>query len=178
LEEVVEQEDDDDDKDDVGQRVVAATVLLDCCCFFFAQEPNRTCGFLRRRTGSQRRSERDLWYSSSSEILASSLFVCLLGLDEGFCELCSLFCLCRIDESVSLGFLLDIPGRSWKASELRNKSWEDLHQLWYVMLKEKNLLLSQRQMLLSQNYRMPNPERVPKVNLRLLLSSPQVCFFI
>jgi len=54
-------------------------------------------------------------------------------------------------------------GRSWKASELRNKSWEDLHQLWYVMLKEKNLLLSQRQMLLSQNYRMPNPERVPKV---------------
>jgi large subunit ribosomal protein L47 len=69
-------------------------------------------------------------------------------------------------------------GRSWKASELRNKSWEDLHQLWYVMLKEKNLLLSQRQMLLSQNYRMPNPERVPKVNLLLLWSSPQVCFFM
>jgi hypothetical protein len=166
LEEVVEQEDGDDDKDDVGQRVVAAAVLLECCCFFFAQEPNRTCGFFRRRTGSQRRSERDLWYSSSAEILASALFVCLfVGVRWGFCELCSLFCLCRIDESVSLGFLLDIPGRSWKASELRNKSWEDLHQLWYVMLKEKNLLLSQRQMLLSQNYRMPNPERVPKVNL-------------
>ncbi len=112
-------------------------------------------------------------------LLKSSHLLCLfVGVRWGFCELCSLFCLCRIDESVSLGFLLDIPGRSWKASELRNKSWEDLHQLWYVMLKEKNLLLSQRQMLLSQNYRMPNPERVPKVNLLLLLSSPQVCFFM
>ncbi len=81
---MVEQEDDDDDQDDVGQRVVAAAVLLKCYCFFFAQEPNRTCGFFRRRTGSQRRSERDLWYSSSAEILASGLFVCLLGLDGGF----------------------------------------------------------------------------------------------
>ncbi|XP_024400784.1 uncharacterized protein [Physcomitrium patens] len=54
-------------------------------------------------------------------------------------------------------------GRSWKAEELRQKSWEDLHQLWYVCLKEKNMLLSQKQMLLSQNMRMPNPERFPKV---------------
>jgi len=54
-------------------------------------------------------------------------------------------------------------GRSWKAIELRQKSWEDLHQLWYVLLKEKNMLLSQKQMLTSQNLRMPNPERFPKV---------------
>lgn len=54
-------------------------------------------------------------------------------------------------------------GRSWKAEELRQKSWEDLHQLWYVCLKEKNMLMSQKQMLLSQNLRMPNPERFPKV---------------
>ncbi|KAI3429999.1 uncharacterized protein J3R85_008510, partial [Psidium guajava] len=56
-----------------------------------------------------------------------------------------------------------IYGRSWKASELRLKSWEDLHKLWYVLLKEKNMLMTQRQMLHAQNLRFPNPERLPKV---------------
>ncbi|KAL3604335.1 hypothetical protein D5086_005194 [Populus alba] len=54
-------------------------------------------------------------------------------------------------------------GRSWKASELRLKAWDDLHKLWYVMLKEKNMLMTQRQMLHAQNFRFPNPERLPKV---------------
>ncbi|KAK4394622.1 39S ribosomal protein L47, mitochondrial [Sesamum angolense] len=53
-------------------------------------------------------------------------------------------------------------GRSWKASELRLKSWDDLHKLWYVLLKEKNMLMTQRQMLHAQNLRFPNPERLPK----------------
>uniref|UniRef100_A0A803QYM9 Large ribosomal subunit protein uL29m n=1 Tax=Cannabis sativa TaxID=3483 RepID=A0A803QYM9_CANSA len=53
-------------------------------------------------------------------------------------------------------------GRSWKASELRLKSWDDLQKLWYVLLKEKNMLMTQRQMLNAQNLRFPNPERVPK----------------
>ncbi|KAL7192015.1 hypothetical protein ACSBR2_023969 [Camellia fascicularis] len=54
--------------------------------------------------------------------------------------------------------------RSWKASELRLKSWDDLNKLWYVLLKEKNMLMSQRQMLNvnAQNLRFPNPERIPK----------------
>ncbi|XP_051135842.1 uncharacterized protein LOC127254657 [Andrographis paniculata] len=56
-----------------------------------------------------------------------------------------------------------IYGRSWKASELRLKSWDDLHKLWYVLLKEKNMLMTQRQMLQAQNLRFPNPERLPKV---------------
>ncbi|KAG5536828.1 hypothetical protein RHGRI_024307 [Rhododendron griersonianum] len=54
-------------------------------------------------------------------------------------------------------------GRSWKASELRVKSWDDLHKLWCVLMKEKNLLMTQRQMLHSQNLRFSNPERIPKV---------------
>ncbi|XP_057535120.1 uncharacterized protein LOC130813327 isoform X1 [Amaranthus tricolor] len=54
-------------------------------------------------------------------------------------------------------------GRGWKASELRLKSWDDLHKLWYVLLKEKNMLMTQRQMLNTQNLRFPNPERISKV---------------
>ncbi|CAN6179615.1 unnamed protein product, partial [Urochloa humidicola] len=54
-------------------------------------------------------------------------------------------------------------GRSWKACELRLKSWDDLQKLWYVLLKEKNMLMTQRQMLHAENLRFPNPERISKV---------------
>lgn len=55
-------------------------------------------------------------------------------------------------------------GRAWTADELRIKSNSDLHKLWYVLLIEKNMLLTMEQECKEKVETFPSPERLDKVN--------------
>lgn len=54
-------------------------------------------------------------------------------------------------------------GRAWRASELRLKSFEDLHALWFVLLRERNLLETERWIARKAKTQMTNPARLSKV---------------
>ncbi|XP_046669686.1 39S ribosomal protein L47, mitochondrial [Homalodisca vitripennis] len=54
-------------------------------------------------------------------------------------------------------------GRSWRKDELRIKSNSDLHKLWYVLLKERNMLMSMEHECKEAFEVFPNPERLDKV---------------
>merc|ERR1719189_2399651 len=54
-------------------------------------------------------------------------------------------------------------GRSWLKEELRLKSNEDLHKLWYILLKERNMLLTMEHAYKEAVLPMPNEERIDKV---------------
>ncbi|XP_069550857.1 large ribosomal subunit protein uL29m [Brachyistius frenatus] len=59
-------------------------------------------------------------------------------------------------------------GAPWTAKQLRTKSHEDLHKLWYVLLKERNLLLTLGQEARRQRVQMPSPERLRKVERSMI----------
>ncbi|KAI8848688.1 mitochondrial 39-S ribosomal protein L47 (MRP-L47)-domain-containing protein [Chytridium lagenaria] len=58
-------------------------------------------------------------------------------------------------------------GRAWTAAELRGKSFEDLHRLWWVCLKEINLLESQRLEAFRFRRKFPHDDRVKQVRLTM-----------
>ncbi|XP_053178250.1 39S ribosomal protein L47, mitochondrial isoform X2 [Scomber japonicus] len=59
-------------------------------------------------------------------------------------------------------------GAPWTAKQLRTKSNEELHKLWYVLLKEKNMLLTLEQESKRQRVQMPSPERIRKVERSMI----------
>lgn len=54
-------------------------------------------------------------------------------------------------------------GRAWRIQELRIKSNSDLHKLWYVLLKERNMLKTMEHEAEEKYELFPNPERIDKV---------------
>ncbi|XP_075145905.1 mitochondrial ribosomal protein L47 [Haematobia irritans] len=58
-------------------------------------------------------------------------------------------------------------GRAWKLDELRIKSNKELHQLWYILLKERNMLLTMEHECNEQMELFPSPERLDKVKISM-----------
>jgi|Transcript_9068 large subunit ribosomal protein L47 len=54
-------------------------------------------------------------------------------------------------------------GREWRAEELRRKSFKDLHELWYVLLTERNMLLTEKHLAKVNREPMRAPHRMTKV---------------
>ncbi|CAH0394835.1 unnamed protein product [Bemisia tabaci] len=58
-------------------------------------------------------------------------------------------------------------GRAYNQAELRLKSNSDLHKLWFVLLKEQNMLLTMEHFYKQNHALFPNPERIDKVKISM-----------
>ena len=54
-------------------------------------------------------------------------------------------------------------GKAWSASLLRLKSNEDLHKLWYILLREKNVILSDKQLARQHRASIDSRSRMLKI---------------
>lgn len=64
-------------------------------------------------------------------------------------------------------------GRAWTLDELRIRSNSDLHKLWYILLKERNMLKTMEHECDEKYELFPNPERVDKVSEECFIHPPQ-----
>lgn len=58
-------------------------------------------------------------------------------------------------------------GRAWTKDELRIKSNTDLHKLWYILLKERNMLMTMEHEHNDKMEAFANPERFDKVEISM-----------
>lgn len=58
-------------------------------------------------------------------------------------------------------------GRAWTVDELRIKSNTDLHKLWYILLKERNMLFTMERESNEEMQVFANPERIDKVEISM-----------
>ncbi|CAH0728894.1 unnamed protein product, partial [Brenthis ino] len=73
-------------------------------------------------------------------------------------------------------------GRAWRLDELRIKSNTDLHKLWYILLKERNMLYTMEEECKDQVRLFPNPERIDKVqesmnNIETVIRERNVAYY-
>lgn len=59
-------------------------------------------------------------------------------------------------------------GRAWKAAELRRKSQVELHELWHVLTRERNMLASEKHAARRVGGRMNDASRVRKVRKSMM----------
>jgi large subunit ribosomal protein L47 len=62
-----------------------------------------------------------------------------------------------------------------QAVDLRTKSFDDLHKLWYVLLKERNMLATQKEIYQKAGQPMPRPDRIPKVGRASAFTVAHLC---
>lgn len=58
-------------------------------------------------------------------------------------------------------------GRPWSIDELRLKSNSDLHKLWFVLYKERNMLYTMKEACDEALEAFPSPERIDKVEVSM-----------